>query len=126
MPTDEETVEFIKYQFPKDVTDDVEIFTHITIIPDAMLQCVDPTNLVLMEYLETINLDDGFGKLLPKETAAPSKKSRKSKKDVTITPEKLVQELKKKKSPPKQTKSDAQVSIVVVDPIDPVDDTQKK
>ncbi|CAH1444595.1 unnamed protein product [Lactuca virosa] len=70
-----------------------------------------------MEYLETINPDDGSGKLLPKETTGPSKKSRKSKKDVTITPEKPVQEPKKKTSPPKQTKADAQVSTVVVDPL---------
>ena len=54
VPTDEETAEFIKNQFPKEVMDDAEIFTHIARIPDAMLQRVDPTDLVLMEYLETI------------------------------------------------------------------------
>ncbi|CAH1412970.1 unnamed protein product [Lactuca virosa] len=78
-----------------------------------------------MEYLETINPDDGSGKLLPKETVGPSKKSRKSKKDVIITPEKPVQEPKKTKSP-KQTKPNAQVSTVVVEPVEPVVDTQEK
>ena len=99
MPTGEETVEFMTYQFPKEVTDDSEIFTHIARMSDAILQRVDPTNLVLMEYLETINPDDGSGKLLPKETVVPLKKSCKSKKDAKITSEKLVQEPKKKKSP---------------------------
>ena len=126
MPTDEETVEFMTYQFPKEVTDDSEIFTHIARMSDAILQRVDPTNLVLMEYLETINPDDGSGKLLPKEIVGPSKKLHKSKKDATITPEKPVQEPKKKKSPPKQTKLDTQVLIVVVEPVEHVTDEQAK
>ena len=95
VPADEEKAEFLKYHFLKEVSDDMEIFTHIARIPDAMLKRVDPTNSVLIEYLKTINPDVETGKLLSKEEAGPSKKSKRSKKDAKVTREKIVYETKK-------------------------------
>lgn len=64
MSVDEEKAKFLKYHFPKEVTDDAEVFSNIARIPDAMLQRVDPTNLVLVEHLKTINPNEETGKLL--------------------------------------------------------------
>lgn len=96
MPAEEETTAFLKYHFSKEANDDVEVFTHIARIPYARLKRVDQANLVLVEYLKTINPNVETGKLLAKEVVGPSKKLRKSKKDATTTPEKPVQEPKKR------------------------------
>ena len=55
VPADEEKDEFLKYHFPKEVTDDAEVFSNISKIPDAMLKRVDQNNPVLVEYLKSIN-----------------------------------------------------------------------
>ena len=48
VPANEEKAEFLKYHFPKEVLDDMDIFTHIVRIPNAMLKRVEPTNSVLI------------------------------------------------------------------------------
>lgn len=120
MPDDEETAKFRKYHFLKEVSDDAAIFTHIARITDAMLKRVDPTNSVLIEYMTTVDPRIETRKLLSKEDAGPSKKSRKSMKAVIITREQTVQEPKKIKSPKKPTKQYDQVSTVLVKPVEPV------
>lgn len=126
MPADEETIEFLKYHFPKEVTNDEEEFPNIASILDAMLKHVDPTNSVLVEYSKSINPSVETGKLLSKADAGPSKKTRRSKKDVKATPKKHVQEPKPKKYSKKQSKKEEQVSIVVTTPVEPVVDEQVK
>ncbi|CAH1428266.1 unnamed protein product [Lactuca virosa] len=97
-----------------------------------MLKRVEPTNSVLVEYLKTINPDVETGKLLSKEEAGPSKKSKRSKNDAKATPEKPVHENKKspvqhvhesKLSPKKPGTAKVNVSTVVIKPVEPVDDT---
>ena len=66
MSADEETIEFMKYHFPKEVSDDAEIFTHIARILDAMLNHIDPTNYVLVEYMNNVDPSIETGKLLTK------------------------------------------------------------
>lgn len=56
--TDEQKVEFVNYNFPKAIEDDEEVFPNVARIPDAMLKCVDPNNLVLMAYFVSINPND--------------------------------------------------------------------
>lgn len=121
---EEETAKFMKYHFSKEVSDDVEIFTLVARIPDIILKRVDPTNAVLLEYMTTIDPTIETGKLLTKEGAGPLKKSRKSKKDVKVTPEKPITEPKKTKSPKQQPKPDDQVLKVLVQPIEPVSGEQ--
>ncbi|CAI9278680.1 unnamed protein product [Lactuca saligna] len=57
-------VEFAKYNFPKAVEDDVKEFPTVARIPDAMLKKVDPSNSVLMAYMQ----------IEPKKTTSPAKK----------------------------------------------------
>lgn len=52
----DELVDFATYNFTKLVEDDVGIFPNVARIPDAKLQKVNPKNLILIEYLKTINL----------------------------------------------------------------------
>lgn len=51
----DELVDFATYNFTKLVEDDVGIFPNVARIPDAKLQKVNPKNLILIEYLKTIN-----------------------------------------------------------------------
>ena len=122
----------MKSHFPKEVSDDMEIFTHISMILDAILKRVEPTNLLLIEYLKTINPDVETGKLLSKEEAGPSKKSKRSKKDAKATPEKTVHKTKKsskkivhesKMSQKKPKSAEVNVSTIVIKPLEPVDDS---
>lgn len=80
---------------------------------------------MLIEYLKNVNPSVQTGVLLQSD-AGPSKKSRRSKKDTKATPEKAVQETKPKKSPPKQSKIEEQVSKVLTKPVEPVGDEQDK
>ncbi|CAI9281661.1 unnamed protein product [Lactuca saligna] len=80
VPADEQSIEFLKYNFPKKIEDDAEVFPSITRIPDAMIKCVNPTSSILMTYLASINPDEDTGILFAKPDAGSSKKSRKSKK----------------------------------------------
>ncbi|CAH1431812.1 unnamed protein product [Lactuca virosa] len=94
-----------------------------------MLKRFEPTNSVLVEYLKTINPDVETGKLLSKEEAGPSKKSKRSKKGAKATPEKPVQESKKSpvKIVPESTKSPKKPeTTVIITPVEPVDDTVEK
>lgn len=126
VPTDEEKAEFLKYHFPKEVKDDVEVFPNIARIPDAMLKRVDPVNPVLLEYLKSVNPDVQIGMLLSKIDEGPSKKSRKSKKDSKSTPEKPVQEPKPKKPLKKQSNEEEHVSLAETMVIEPnVVETEK-
>lgn len=56
VPTDEEKVVFHVYSCSKDVADDTDEFPIVARIPDAMLKRVDPTNTVLITYLQTIDI----------------------------------------------------------------------
>lgn len=47
VPEGAEVAEFSVYQFPKVVEDDENIFTHVDLIPDAMLRKVSSTHKVL-------------------------------------------------------------------------------
>ena len=55
VPDFEETTVFHMDGSPKEVADDPEVFTSIARIPDAMLKKVDPTNEVLVSYLQSID-----------------------------------------------------------------------
>ncbi|CAI9279021.1 unnamed protein product [Lactuca saligna] len=67
-----------------------------------MLKKDDPSNPVLMAYLQTISPNEESGALLPRSGEGPSKKSRKPKKVDETTPEKPVQEAKVTKSQKKR------------------------
>lgn len=92
------------------------MFPTIARIPDSMLQKVDPSHLVLVTYLKTINPSIEIGVLLPKNVRGPSKKRRGSKKDVRdslskSSPEQI--EKAKKHTPKKIVKSDPPPKKVV-------------
>ena len=55
VPDYEEKAVFHMYGSPKEVHDDPTIFTTVARIPDAMLKKVDPTNNVLVSYLQSID-----------------------------------------------------------------------
>ena len=57
------------------------MFPTVVRIPDAMLRKAEPSHLVLVGYLQTINPSVVTGVLLPKHVGGPSKKKRGSKKD---------------------------------------------
>lgn len=115
---EEETAEFMKYHFPNEVSDDEEIFAHVARIPVAMLKKVDPSSEVLLNYITTIDPTVHTGKLLIKEGACPSKKSRNTKKPGNIILDQIVKKTKTSKSP--KSKADEIVSIVVVQSVAPV------
>ena len=77
--------------------DDIDVFPSVARVTDAMLQKVDPANLVLVEYLKTVNPSIETDKLLKKFNEGPSKKRRGSKKDAQLSPLKasLVENLAK-------------------------------
>lgn len=74
------------YHYPKTLDDKPDEFPLIAHIPDAVLRRVDPTNLVLVAYLTTINPSVEPGVLLPKAAGDPSKKRKGSKKGVKVSP----------------------------------------
>ncbi|CAI9290649.1 unnamed protein product [Lactuca saligna] len=104
---------------PKEVSNDNEFFSHVARIPDAMLKKVDPTNVVLIDYMTTIDSKVETGKLLTKEGVGHSKKSKTTKKGVIVNPELNFHETKQSKSPKKTTKPDELVSKVVIKPVEP-------
>ena len=55
VPNDEEKADFSLYHYPKTVANDVNIFQTVARIPDSMLKKVDPSNSVLVAYLQQIN-----------------------------------------------------------------------
>ncbi|CAI9277334.1 unnamed protein product [Lactuca saligna] len=83
------------YGSPKEVVDDPAIFTSVAHIPDAMLKKVDPTNNVLVSYLQSIDTTVVSGVLFDIE----AKKSKKSKKTDVGSSKKKVKVEKQKKSP---------------------------
>lgn len=84
----EETVEFPTYHYQKIIEDDVDIFPTVARIPDVMLQKVDPTNPVLIEYLKNVNTSVETRKLLEKSNEDSSKKRQGSKKKEQASPSK--------------------------------------
>ena len=64
VPEGAEVAKFTKYQLPKVVEDDENIFTNIAIIPDTMLRKVHSSHKVLVGYMKTINPDVQTGVLL--------------------------------------------------------------
>ncbi|CAI9271384.1 unnamed protein product [Lactuca saligna] len=84
-----------------------------------MLKKVDPTNVVLIDYMSTIDPKVDTGKLLPKAGAGSSKKSRNTKKLEVIVLEPTVKDTKTSKSP--KTKADEKVSKVESKPVVPVE-----
>lgn len=99
VPEDEVKEEFVKYHFPKTVEDDVDIFPIVARIPDGMLKKVDPTNLILVEYLKHINPLVENGVLLKTSEGGSSKKTKNVTNEaayvVTETPKKTVKSSKK-------------------------------
>ncbi|CAI9290648.1 unnamed protein product [Lactuca saligna] len=61
---------------PKEVSNDNEFFSHVARIPDAMLKKVDPTNVVLIDYMTTIDSKVETGKLLTKEVKVSKKTTK--------------------------------------------------
>lgn len=55
VPEGEDVVEFSLYQFPKAIEDDVNIFTSVARIPDAMLSKLSSTHKVLVRYMKTFD-----------------------------------------------------------------------
>ena len=80
VPDYEEKAVFHMYGSPKEVHDDPTIFTSIARIPDAMLKKVDPTNKVLVSYLQSIDTTVVIG-MLQHEVKKKSKKSKKTEGD---------------------------------------------
>ena len=83
VPNVEQKVEFSLYHHLKTVKDDLEIFSTVARIPDAMLRKVDPSYPVMVAYLQTINPSIETGVLLPKGTGGPSKKQKGSMKEAS-------------------------------------------
>lgn len=88
VPEDEQAAEFSLYHFPKTVEDDPDMFPTVARIPNGMLRKVDPTNPILVAYLQTINPSIETSFLLPKSTSGPSKKRKESKKQAKGSPSK--------------------------------------
>lgn len=80
VPHGEETATITKYQFPKTITDDAQIFTSVARIPNAMLKKVNPTYKILIKYLQSLILDVETCVLLEVEVVS-SKSSKKMKTD---------------------------------------------
>lgn len=55
VPKDEQMSEFSLYHFPKIAEDDPDMFPTVARISDGMLRKVDPTNHILVVYMQTIN-----------------------------------------------------------------------
>lgn len=83
-----------------------------------MLKKVDPSNSMLMAYLQTINPSIKTGVLLPRSNEGSSKRSRRSKK-VEVSHSKPVQEKKSTKSPKKKNNEEAVVSKQYDKPVEP-------
>ena len=69
---------FHTYSCPKDATDDLDVFLFAARIPDAMLKRIDPSNPVLISYLESIDSSVETGILLTQTTEKKSKKAKKT------------------------------------------------
>ena len=78
VPADEEKAIFHTYHCPKDTTDDLDEFTFAARIPDVMLKRIDPSNPILVSYLETIDTSVETGILLPQTSEKKSKKMKKT------------------------------------------------
>lgn len=90
VPADIPTVEFGVYQHPNNLADDLEVFPTVARIPDAMLRKVDPTNPILVAYLQSVNPSVKIGVLLPKGIAASSKRCKSPKKSSKVDKPKVV------------------------------------
>ena len=77
VPVDEPKAEFLTYHFLKTVKDDVEVFPNIARILDSMLKKIDPSNPILVAYLQTINPLVQTGILFQETNEGSSKKSKK-------------------------------------------------
>ncbi|CAI9286432.1 unnamed protein product [Lactuca saligna] len=86
VPEYEDKAVFHMYGSPKEVHDDPAIFTTVARIPDAMLKKVDPTNNVLVSYLQSIDTTVVTG-MLQQEEKKKSKKSKKTEEEVEQVPE---------------------------------------
>ena len=74
VPEGADVAEFSLYQFPKEVEDDENIFTHVARIPDAMLRKVSSTHKVLIRYMKTFDPAVETGILLQVAAKTPKKK----------------------------------------------------
>lgn len=70
----EETAIFSVFHHPKTVADDTNVFPSVGRIPNLMLCKVDPSHLVLVSYLKTINPDIETGVLFTTTTSSFKKK----------------------------------------------------
>ncbi|CAI9268433.1 unnamed protein product [Lactuca saligna] len=103
------------YSCPKDAADDTDEFPFVARISDAMLKRVDPTNIVLITYLQSIDTSVETRVLVAREE---EKNSKRSKKVVAESSKKSVKESTSTKSPKKVSVSEAepiQPEIVVAD-----------
>ena len=80
LPSKEQNVEFSLLHTPKLVTDVLVLFPSATCIPDAMLQRIDPTNPILVQYLTYVNPNVSVRVLFPKGAKGTSKADKASKK----------------------------------------------
>lgn len=99
--SDEPVVEFVKYHYPRTVVDDEEVFASVARIPDAMLKKVDPTNPILVVYLQSINSSVETRVILTRTNEGCSKKSKKSKHASDAFPSNVVPKNITNKSPKK-------------------------
>lgn len=88
--------EFGIYQHSNTVEDNSEVFPNVTRIPDVMLRKVDPSNPILVAYLQTINHTFKTSVLLPKGIAGTSKRGKSSKKSPKHEKPKSIPETVKK------------------------------
>lgn len=121
VPNDEERVVFQSYHYPKEVINGADDFLTVARIPDALLKRVDPTNSVLVAYLQTIDSSVLTGILLPRE----EKKSKRSNKSEHASSEKQTKDSKSSKSPKKKLVSVEEsavheVSMIETQTIEPV------
>lgn len=64
----------MKYHYPKVIGNDVGVFPSVARILDGMLKNVDPSNPVLLAYLQTFNPNDVTVVLLQSTKEGSSKK----------------------------------------------------
>ena len=114
MPDYEDKAVFHMYGCPKEVHDDPAIFTILARIPDAMLKKVDPTNNVLVSYLQSIDTTVVTGMLQQEE----KKKSKKSKKTEGESSNKGVKEEPKNQKPIATSRTVEEVSPVLTSMVD--------
>lgn len=84
---DDPMAEFGIYQHPKLVTDDVDDFPNVSRVPNSMLRKVNPIDLVLLPYLQTIN-PSTVTKVLLENFVGTSNRTRGSKKSTKASPSK--------------------------------------